>query len=641
MKRSLITFIIGILLGTLTACQTPETATPLGAFSVYPTSTVPVLPNSTPTSTPEPPRVLTICSQEPASLFLYGDTSSAARSVLQAIYDGPFDMVNYDLQPVILEKIPTIKDGDALLRPVEVLPGTLIVDDLGNWVSLDEDVRFRPSGCTEPSCAQTYDGIAPVEMDALVLEFRLITGLLWSDGTPLTAADSVYSFKVFQNLYRDVAPDAIRYTKSYTALDERTVEWVGIPGYVGTFATKFAPPLPKHQLGGIPDEALLTADTSSRTPMGWGPYTIDEWVDGDHITLNRSQNYYRATDGLPNFDHLVFRFMEDGDEAIDALAVGECDLIDLPLLTEADISRLEDEQEAGVLTYEVQIGTAWELAAFGISTRSNRYDFFGSKEVRQAIAMCIDREVIVDDLLFGVSTVPDTYVNNNHPLYEPVGKYAYDPGAANDLLSSVGWMDLDGNPGTPRTSSGIANVPDGTPLSFTYHVPADAERPRAAHYIQSGLAGCGIGVEVLTQDWNSLMTPGSEGILFGRNFEMAQFAWSGSVEPACYLFMSDEIPGPYLEYSKGWGGTNLSGYSSPEFDEACRQAMTSLPGSEAYTQAHHRAQAIFAEDLPVLPLYQRIRLVAMRYDFCDTIIDPAVNSVLSHMEEFNYGKICE
>jgi peptide/nickel transport system substrate-binding protein len=550
-------------------------------------------------------------------------------------------MVNYDLHPVILEKMPAIDDGDATLEPVEVVPGTLIVDALGNWVSLDEGVRFRPSGCTELYCAQSYEGTEPVEMDSLVLQFRLLPGILWSDGTPLTAADSVYSFKVFQNLYQDITPNWIRYTKSYTALDEQTVEWVGIPGFVGTFATKFAPPLPEHQLGVIPDDALLTADTSSRIPMGWGPYIIDEWVDGDHITLNRSSNYYRATERLPHFDHLVFRFMEGGDEAIDALAVGECDLIDRTLLTEADIPRLEKEQEAGVLTYEVQKGTAWELVVFGINTRSNRYDFFGSKEVRQAIAMCIDRQLIVDDLLYGVPSVRDTYVPNNHPLYEPVSRYAYDPEGANALLSSAGWIDLDGNPDTPRTSNGIANVPDGTPLSFTYHVPTDAERPQAALYIQAGLAGCGIGVEILTQDWNSLMTPGSEGILFGRNFEMAQFAWSASVEPACYLFMSDEIPGPYLEYPKGWGGANLSGYSSLAFDEVCRQAMTSLPGSEAYIESHHKAQVIFTEDLPVLPLYQRIRLVAMRFDFCDFSIDPVANSVLSNVEEFNYGKFCE
>jgi peptide/nickel transport system substrate-binding protein len=550
-------------------------------------------------------------------------------------------MLNFDLQPVILEKIPAITDGDAILEPVEVVPGTLIVDALGNWVSLEEGVRFQPSGCTESSCTQTYEGVDPVQMDVLVLHFRLLPGILWSDGTPLTAADSVYSFKVFKNLYQDTALEAIRYTKSYTALDERTVEWVGIPGYVGTFSTKFASPLPERRLGGIPDVALLTAELASRSPMGWGPYILDEWVDGDHITMKRNPNYFRVPEGLPHFDHLVFRFMDDGDEAINALAIGECDFIDRTLLTEADIPRLESDQAAGVLSYVVQTGTAWELAAFGINTRSERYDFFGSKVVRQAIAMCIDRQAIVDDLFFGVPPVPDTYVPNDHPLYEPVRRHAYDPEAAGDLLVSAGWMDIDGDPQTPRTSVGIANIPDGTPFVFTYLVPADTERPRAARYIQDGLAGCGIGVEIIAQEWDSLMTPGSDGLLFGRNFEMAQLAWSASIEPACNLFMSGEIPGPYPEFPKGWGGANLSGYSSQEFDEACRQAMTSLPGSEAYLEAHHRAQAIFAEDLPVLPLYQRVRLVAMRSDMCELIIDPAANSALSHIEALDYGKFCE
>ena len=150
MRTFLIVFGIAVL-GTLTACDRTEPAPISEALS----SPSPVdvdetpLPTVTPTATPLPPRVLTVClGQEPSSLFLYGDTTSAAQSVRQAIYDGPFDIYNYEPQPVILEKLPSLADGDAFLLPVEVSPGTLIVDNDGNWVTLAEEINYRPSGCT-------------------------------------------------------------------------------------------------------------------------------------------------------------------------------------------------------------------------------------------------------------------------------------------------------------------------------------------------------------------------------------------------------------------------------------------------------------------------------------------------------------
>jgi peptide/nickel transport system substrate-binding protein len=643
MKIRLAFLVIVVCFGTLTACQAQDTATPMEPVASAPTLTERPIPTLTPTVTPEPPRVLTVCGQEPASLFLYGDSSSAARSVLQAVYDGPFDMINYDAEPVILDRIPSIENGDVTLQPVEVVPGELVIDAQGGWVSLDEGVVFRPSGCADFSCAQTYQGREPVQMDSLVVQFRLLPGIRWSDGEPLTAADSVYSFDVFRELYRSAAPEVLRITKSYVAVDDQTVEWRGIPGYLGAVVTKFFSPLPEHLWGGITPAALLSSPFSSRTPLGWGPYIIDEWVAGDHITLSRNPNYFRAVAGLPHFDHLVYRFVADGDEAIDALVIGECDLVDRTVLGEAQIPRLQAEQAAGRLSYLVQTGTAWELAAFGISTlNTQRFDIFAQVGVRQAVALCIDRHRIVDELLFGVSVVPDTYVPPNHPLYNnEVTRYTYDPARAAELLDAQGWLDYDADPQTPRTSLGVVGIPDGTPLAFTYLVPSDGERPATARMVRDGLAGCGIGVEVVTQDWDSLMAPGPDGPLFGRQFEMAQFAWSASLEPSCTLFTSAEIPGPYPEYPMGWGGANLSGYSNPEFDQACNQAMTSIPGTEAYIQAHYRAQAIFSEDLPAIPLYQRVRLVAMRPDLCNLEVDPASNSALSHLELLDYGEFCE
>ncbi len=91
------------------------------------------------------------------------------------------------------------------------------------------------------------------------------------------------------------------------------------------------------------------------------------------------------------------------------------------------------------------------------------------------------------------------------------------------------------------------------------------------------------------------------------------------------------------EFSKGWGGANASGYRSPEFDQACQAARLSLPDDPGYAQAIQRAQEIFAEDLPVLPLYQHLRLVAFRPDLCQVTLDPTAESALWNIESWVDG----
>jgi peptide/nickel transport system substrate-binding protein len=96
---------------------------------------IPTLPDA-PTETPAPlltptpaARALNIClGEEPTTLYPYGSLNAASRSVLSAIYDGPMDVVEYGYEPVILEKIPNLEDGDAQIETVTVQLGDQIVD---------------------------------------------------------------------------------------------------------------------------------------------------------------------------------------------------------------------------------------------------------------------------------------------------------------------------------------------------------------------------------------------------------------------------------------------------------------------------------------------------------------------------------
>jgi peptide/nickel transport system substrate-binding protein len=186
----------------------------------------------------------------------------------------------------------------------------------------------------------------------------------------------------------------------------------------------------------------------------------------------------------------------------------------------------------------------------------------------------------------------------------------------------------------------VIGVPAGAVFELPVLTTDEAEKSQAAEIIRSSLAQCGIAVKIQTVAPEELFASGPDGLVFGRNFSAAQYGWVASLEPPCFLYTSSEIPGPYPEFPKGWGGANASGYSNPEFDQACQQSQATLPDDPEHRQAHDRAQAIFAEDLPALPLYLRVKLVAARPDICNVSVDPSAESALWNLEAFDYGDGC-
>ncbi len=641
--------IVTVLLSVLfafTACN-PKSGIP-NPTSTLKQSVATVAATASPTPVPATatpvPRVLSICmGQEPSSLFLYADSSVAAQNIRQAIYDGPFDLHGFDYQPVIIQQKPSMENGDVKLEPVQVKPGDLIIDNDGKWANLAEGVNYRPSGCTSRSCAKPFSGTDPAQMDSLVVRFQIVPDVRWSDGAPLTADDSVYSYEIARALYPAYRPDFINVTWSYQAVNANTVEWRGFPGYQsGLYASFFFSPLPRHAWQQIKPADLAASSIASKTPLGWGPYQIEEWTAGDHISLRKNPNYYRAAEGLPHFDRLVFRFMPDANSAVNAIKAGECDLADETVQLQTDLTLPDQLKGSENISLTVQTDAGWEQAAFGIqSIDPKRPALFAMKETRQAVAECIDRQQILSKVAVGQSQVTDSFVSPQAPLVNSqVKHYDFDPQKASDLLNSVGWLDPDNDPTTPRVSQGIQGVPDGTPFQFSYLVPEDAERQQVAGIVAQSLGQCGIKVDVVVKPWNELMASGPDGMVFGRQFDMAEFGWESSLAPACMLFATSEIPGPYPDFPKGWGGANAMGYSSADLDQACFAETTSLPGTDEYKNTALKVQEIIAEDVPVIPLYFHTHILASRPDLCGLSLDSSTASSLWNLEKFDYGGDC-
>jgi peptide/nickel transport system substrate-binding protein len=580
-------------------------------------------------------RSLTICTgAEPDSLYLYGTSTIAAGQVQEAIYDGPIDSNGYGYQPVILEKLPSLSDGDAVLKTIRVETGGRVLDAAGSPIRLEPGVRVQPAGCTSPDCAIVFDG-TPLDMEQLVVTFTLRPGITWSDGEPLTAYDSVYSFELAADPDTETVKTQVERTARYEVLDDYHTVWTGLPGYRDpAYFTNFWTPLPAHAWADLTPLELLTAPESSRNPLGWGPFVIQEWVAGDHIKLVKNENYWRATEGLPRVDTVTYHFVGDKASAnVASLLAGECDILDQTTQLESQGELLLELQSVGKLNATFATGTVWEHADFGINPAGSydRPDFFQDVRVRRAIAYCLDRQSIVDSVLYGQSVVLDSYLPPEHPLYNPdVHHYPHDAEAGVRLLEAAGWIDDDGDPDTPRVAQGVDGIVDGTPLSFSYWTTSASQRQAAGQIVAASLQECGIRAEIEYWNTNEFFANGPEGPVFGRHFDVAQFAWLVGVEPPCDLYTSSQIPGA----ENAWTGENATGFSDPEYDAACAAALQTLPGTAAHEQNHHEAQRIFAEQLPVIPLYLRLKLAATRPDLQGFTMDPTARSEFWNIEEF-------
>jgi len=618
---------------------------------VQPPSTV-VPATATPTQVPQ--KTLVICAgEEPANLFIYDNPSASAWSVLESIYDGPIDTVDFQPKPVILEELPTQANNGVELLTVTVTAGELVSNTEGDIVSLKKGTRVFPQGCTSGACAVEWDGTAEIQLTQMSATFRLKTGVNWSDGSPVTAEDSVYSFNVASSPDLGNSKNLVNKTASYSATDAQTVVWKGMPGYLTQNPSAFFfSPLPEKQLGEIAPAELSTSDAAAQSPMGWGPYTIDEWVKGDHIRLVKNLNYYRAAENLPNYDVVVYRFIgANPDSGLLPLVNGECDVMDSSVNLGNQVQAVIELQEKGTIKASFGQGPEWELLNLGIKPASyddaynpyaDRQDFFGDVRTRQALAYCIDREQLVNEIYSGKSSVPATYLPPGHPFISGnLSPLPYDPQQGMTLLDEAGWKDADGDPATPRKSAGVENVLNGTVLSLAYvAVQSDLHR-LVADRITTSLAVCGVEVKASLMPIEEAYAPAPDGPIFGRNFDLAEFAWTVGRFPTCYLYSSSEIPTAKNAWlGTKFGGVNFSGYSNAEYDKACSAMLSAGLSVEEFEQANAATQQILHDDLPVIPLFYHVHVLATRPDLCGASFDISSRSGVKDIEIFDTADSC-
>ncbi len=573
-------------------------------------------PTVTPAATLPPPRAaqLTICvAGEPQSLYAYARPEANRAHILAALYDGPIDQTgtaaDYGFTPVLIEALPSPANGDAELQNVSVAPGELVVDVLDRVVPLAEGVRLRHADGT----VFTYTGDQPAVLPRWAVTFRLRPGLRWSDGAPLTAEDSVFAYDLGGDVdSQDPRRAMAERTTSYVATDALTLVWTGRPGYLDPlYFAHLWPPLPAHRFAGLTPTEIADGVEANRAPLGWGPFVIENWTPGEALTLTHNPNYWRAAEGLPRVERLVYRFVADAAAQLAAVQAGRCDVA----ASGPGLTALVDEAHAAGLNAPVVPGTALQLLLFGLTPAPD----YASAEsaavadplVRQALAQCLDRAAL--------APAPELAAGDSYLLGRET-RYPFDPDAGRATLAEAGWADTDGDGRVDR---------DGAVLTLTLvGGPQDNAQVLALlAAVQEQLqANCGVAVTAQPLTRGELVGDWPDGVIFGQRFDLALFTWRAGPVPPCALFLAEQAPS-----AANPAGTNAPGYASAEFDQACRQALAA-PEAESAQTAHQAAAAQFALDWPALPLFWWPRAGLARAGVEVYTLDPASDSELWNLE---------
>lgn len=643
MKITRLILPILLLAAGLSACAVPAADSGQSTAAAAPAESAPAQDDA---------RTLTIClGYEPESLYLYAARSQAARDVLQAIYDGPFDEIDGETQPVILQNLPEIA-----YTQVAAQAGMKVVDTHGQVVSLQAGTRVFPAGCRQADCAVTWDGRSAQQLDQPRATFRLLDGLAWSDGRPLTAADSLYSYQLASDSATPGGKAAVEQTETYRMLDETTLQWTGLPGLVtDTYTDYFWQPLPQHAWGKYNAAELLTADASTRQPLGWGPYVLDEWKAGEYIRLVKNPHYFRAGEGLPKFDTLIFKITDSyGDTNLANLKfdrkpyaqfkfdLGEyqgevdqngCDLISgtVDMTDQFDVLHILLEyfsDPAVKVSASPQGRAAWLLFNRREDANGGKA-LFDNLAMRQAAAACLERGELAETVFHNLVQTPHTFTfDGRGGAQNPNTALAPNPARGNTLLEQSGWQ-----AGEPRTSAGIAGLPDGTPLSIHYLVENDAGSLAAAQQVKASLTECGFQVNIIAAAPQVYWDQEAAQSIFQGNWDLAQVNWIVPTDNPCPLVESVDISKAENQYA----GLNFGGLSDARVDELCRQWAETPLAADRQTLIKEM-ETVLNQDLAIIPLYTCNNLLVSRDDFC--AFQSGRLSDLSGIESFNYGTDC-
>jgi peptide/nickel transport system substrate-binding protein len=311
----------------------------------------------------------------------------------------------------------------------------------------------------EPWLAEKWESSA----DGRQYTLHLRDGLQWSDGTPLTSADVLFTLQAAVDAKTEsVLADNLMVGGSpiaATAPDDRTVVLTfAAPSGLGLRLLDSVPILPRHKLGAaFAVGTLRTAWGTTTAPadiVGAGPFVLKSYETGQHVTFERNPHYWRkAADGtaLPYLDRVRLDIIPEQNAGFVRLLAGNVDLLQNELRPEDYTAARRAEQDGKVKVIELGVATDADAFWFCLKPEAKKKDprfaFVQRREFRQALSHAVDREEFARTVYLGeavpiwgpVTPGNKLWFTPNHVRYPP------DLTKARALLASIGLEDRDGN----------------------------------------------------------------------------------------------------------------------------------------------------------------------------------------------------
>lgn len=455
----------------------------------------------------------------------------------------------------------------------------------------------RATGELEPWLAEKWTS----SPDGLRHTLTLREGLKWSDGTPFTAADVLFSFEAVY-LKGGVLDTALMIGDkklNVASPDPRTV--------VVTYPAPLAPGirlldnlviLPKHKLEpAMRAGKFLEAWSSTTAPTefaGLGPFVLARYEPGQRLVYERNPNYWRKDDrgiALPYLDRIVIEIVPQQDAEIVRLQSGQSDLMQQQLRA-SDVAAFRALSDAGKIQL-LDLGVATESNQFFFNLRPARWEhdprgkWLATKEFRQAISHAVDREAYANTVYLGEAVpVHGPITPGNRDWFWPdVPRYQYSLEKSRALLEGLGLKNRDNDPWLEDEQ--------GTEARFTIQVfGGNAIIERCAEVLRDDLRQVGIAVDVVPLEPNTVI----------------QHVENGDYDAALVLFLLTDLdPAMSQDFWLSSGASHMwnPAQSAPATD--WERQMDALLHQQSVTfdmqerkQIFNQVQRIFAENLPML-----------------------------------------
>ena len=428
-------------------------------------------------------------------------------------------------------------------------------------------MRFDTNRRIAPDLAESWS-----TADGRVYQFRLKPNLFWHDGQALTADDVYFTFTTLQDPALSNIPGLSTLWRNMTVekIDDRTVE-ITLPQPFAPFIDLMTVGLlPEHIYRDTPVLDLVTKPLTAN-PIGAGPMRVVE-IASDHVRLEPSPFNGGQS---PYILALELRFFPDYPSVVAAFDRQQIDGLSTVLPADVEVAAQRDDMQLFSSVDPVNENVLLNL-------NNPNTPFFQDQRVRQAMLFALDREALIQDVLFDQAVLAHSPILPDHWAYsDAVAHYPHDPERARALLEAAGWRDTDGD--------GVREQ-DGKPFRFILLVKDDLRHQRIGERLAANWAEAGIAATVQPVSFNGLVSD----FLAPRTFEAALTDWQQVGDP-------DPFPQWHSSQSEG-NGQNYGGWNNADADqliEAARQTTNEAERRALYAEF----QALFADQLPALPLF--------------------------------------